>query len=313
MTTTTLSPVQQAVRDHLAKEFTREVIKVPLSGPDNLPSPHYGLCFDDAESRKDWMRCTVKQGYIPHTREDVALLSETVAAGLDLELDQVKISAFFKPNTGHRVAVQPTIGYRKALNASPLDTLWPKFIINANYGGSFTAQCGMYRDACSNMQMMRRVEHTTVSLRHVGNFRDNFEDTVQQWQSLSARFDSIVEAANHFRETQVRADEFYNTLYPEPSAADSAAKHRRHKEKLRSMMTRLIKERNKVGNTTADVVKCNLWELVNSVTGFVQHDKRKTKDGKKLDSVTKSFLGVADKECDKAWDYAFDAVPFAAA
>lgn len=303
---TTLSPIQEAVRTQLEKVFTREVIRVPLSGPDNLPSPHYGLCFDDAVGREDWMRCTVKQGYIPHTREDVAVLAETVAAGLDLPLEEVKISAHFKRGKGHRVAVQPTTKYRKELHNAPGDTLWPKFIINANYGGSFTAQCGMYRDACSNMQMMRRVEHTTVSLRHVGNFRDNFDDTVQQWQSLSAKFDNIVEAAAHMRDTQVKATDFFHELYPQPSEADPVSKHKRHKEKLTKMLDRIIRERNKLGDTSTDYTKCNLWELVNSVTGFVQHDKRKTRDGKKLTATQKAFLAIEDKECDRAWDYAFD-------
>jgi len=306
MTTKTMSDVQLAVRATIDETFTREVIKVPLAGPDNMPSPHYGLCFDDAEGRDDWMSPTVKKGYIPHTKEDVSMLAETVAAGLDLGLEDVQISCFFKPHRGHRVAVQPTKSYRKALCSNELDTMWPKFIINANYGGSFTAQCGMYRDACSNMQMMRRVEHTTVHLRHVGNFRENFDDTVQQWRSLATRFDSIMEVANNLKETKVRAADFYSALYPAPSEADTVAKHNRHKTKLESMMARLLKERDQLLEPSNDVVRCNLWELVNSVTGWVQHDKRKTKDGNKLSEVEKSFLGVADRESDKAWDYAFD-------
>lgn len=308
--TQTLSPIQAKIRETIFSTFQHEVIKVPLAGPDNQRSPHYGLCFDSLDAPKPlWMQPTVKKHYVPHTREDVAVLCETIALGLDLPLDQITIDCFFKPAKGQRVAVQPTTKYRKSVcSKNGADTLWPKFILNANYGGSFQAYLGMHRDVCSNMQMMRRVEGTTVNLRHHGNFRDHFDETVKQWKTLAAKFDNIVEAANHLKETRFNTADFYQHLYPEPSAAESKTKHRNRDRKLQKMMNRLIDERMKLGegNVTkvADLQTANLWELVNSVTGFVQHEKRQTQNGLQLSKSAKGFLAVDDPECNHAWDFA---------
>ena len=69
----TMSPIQTAIRETIFKTFQHEVIKLPLAGPDNQPSPHYGLCFDSLDAPKPlWMQPTVKKHYVPHTREDVA-------------------------------------------------------------------------------------------------------------------------------------------------------------------------------------------------------------------------------------------------
>ncbi len=302
MTTTNKTAVQQAVRDAIFTAFPKEVVKMPLCGPDNLPSPHYGLCFEDATSRGDWCSATVKQGYEPHTREDVAVICETIAAGLDVPLADIDISAAWKNGKGHRVAVQPTKAYRRSVASG--DTIWPKFIVRANYGGSFIASVGMYRDLCSNMQMMRRVENTTVYLRHVGSFRDNFDATVEEWQYLAAKFDNIVECATKLRESTVAVEEFYDRLYPQP---ETNASQTRHRNKLSAMFGRMVKERKQLGYSLADATdhkKANLWELVNSVTGWVQHSKRQTRNGQRLSDAAKAFAAVDDKECHGAFDLA---------
>ena len=66
-----MSNVTDFISDKLAKAFPRQVVKMPLFGPENIPSPHYGICFDDATEKADWCQCTVKKNYRPHTNEDV--------------------------------------------------------------------------------------------------------------------------------------------------------------------------------------------------------------------------------------------------
>lgn len=293
--------IETSIRNTIFNAFPNEVIKMPLSGPDNLPSPHYGLCFENASKREDWCSATVKKHYRPHTRNDLATICETVAKGIDLPLDQVSISCAWKNGQGHRVAVQPTTEYRKSICGT--DTIFPKFIVRANYGGAFVASVGMYRDLCKNMQMLRKVEGTTVNLRHTSNFQENFDSTVKQWQHLAAKFDNIVEAAKHLNDVRVNIADFYGTLYPETEVQTQRTKNSQRK-RMESMFSRLVDERlaaNKPGATDAETA--TLWELVNSVTGYVQHDQRRHGNPS---ADARAFAAVDDSRCDKAWDLAFE-------
>jgi hypothetical protein len=300
MTTANATELQAAIRNKIFQAFPREVIKMPLMGPDNCPSPHYGLCFDDATSASDWCRNTVKKNYRPHTREDLTAICETVATGIDLPLDQISISCAWKNGYGHRIAVQPTTEYRRSICGT--DTIFPKFIVRANYGGAFVASVGMYRDLCKNMQMLRKVEGTTVHLRHVSNFQENFDATVEQWQHLAAKFDNIVEAAQQLEQVRANVGEFYDTLYPQPELATKRSINS-HRKQIESMLGRLVDERLKADKAGAtDTRTATLWELVNSVTGYVQHDRSRRG---KLSDDARAFAAVDDPSCDKAWDLAF--------
>lgn len=293
--------LEASVRSTIFNAFPNEVIKMPLYGPDNLPSPHYGLCFENASKRSDWCSTTVKKHYRPHTRNDLATICETVAKGIDLPLDQISISCAWKDGRGHRIAVQPTAEYQREVTRN--DTIFPKFILRANYGGAFVASVGMYRHLCSNLQMIRRVEHTTVNLRHCSNFQENFDSTVEQWQHLAAKFDNIVEAAQQLNEQRVNVADFYDNLYPEPSNQTQRSRNS-HRRKLESMFGRLVDERIKADKPGAtDSKTATLWDLVNSVTGFVQHDQRR-KGNPTADA--RAFAAVDDLQCDKAWNLAFD-------
>ncbi len=47
--------------------------KLPLKGPDNLKTPHYGLFRSD---NGECLSYAPKSTYTPHTREDVIVLAE---------------------------------------------------------------------------------------------------------------------------------------------------------------------------------------------------------------------------------------------
>ena len=67
------------------------------------------------------------------------------------------------------------------------------------------------------------------------------------------------------------------------------------------MISRLWDEREKMGRLNDDPQQANLWELVNCVTGFEQHDR--TRHGN-LNAVQRALIAVDDSACDKAWNLA---------
>lgn len=292
------------VAQAIEQAFPREVVKMPLFGPDNIPTPHYGLCFEDAASREDWVQATCKRQYIPHTKQDVKDLCTAVAAGFDIAADDINIDAHFVTGKGHAVAVTPTKNYRRSIAGT--DTLFPTLYVRAYYGGSFKATVGMKRDVCSNLMMMRKVDGTSVSLRHVGNYREHFDDTVEQFRELIAISDNIVAAAKQLNEVRVDTTEFFQSLYP---AQVNERSQVRQENKLKAMITRLHKERLDLG-VDADIKQASVWELINAVQGYCQHDKTRRTSNK--DYAGRAFAALTDGEVDAAWDYGFSLAGLAA-
>lgn len=277
--------------------FSREVVKMPLFGPEGLPTPHYGLCFDDANSKDDWMSATVKKHYIPHTVQDVKDLCATVVEGFDLPSHAVDVKARFRKGKGHAVAIVPTQKHRRKIYGN--DTVWPSLYVRAYYGGAFKATIATKRDACSNLMMLRNVESTTVSLRHQGNYRENFDETVQQFRKLIDRFDDVVAAAKVLKQTKVNSSEFYDELYSHMRI--TKLQNRKFLDKVNAMKSIMERERLLLGELP-DGSKSDLWMLVNSVTGWVQHKKGRNGSNSK---ECRALQALDDTECDKAWNLAF--------
>ena len=299
MSTAFVSTVENKIRSTFG-----ETMKLPLMGPDNMPTPHYGICRTDIEGREAWFPRTMKKGYQEHTLEDVVEICRIAAAGFDLPDDKVKVDCCWGRN-GHRVSIAPSSDHRRALANSPEDTLWPRFILRADFGFKFVASAGMYRDACANLQMIRRVEGTTISLRHSSGFRDHFDDTVEDFRSLAAKYDNIVEAANALNERRVQTADFIAELFPEPAEDSSNAKKGRHRAKIEKMVLRLHREQSNIhGRVDMSNGKhwATSWQLANMVTGYVQHDMTRT--GKKTDDE-RAFMAIEDGLCDRAWDLAY--------
>jgi len=294
MSTAFVSTVENKIRETFG-----ETMKLPLMGPDNMPTPHYGICRTDIEGREAWFPRTMKKGYQEHTLDDVVEICRIAAAGFDLPDDQIKVDCCWGKN-GHRVSIAPTRDHRRTLANNEGDSLWPRFILRADFGFKFVASAGMFRDACSNLQMMRRVEGTTISLRHSSGFRDHFDETVSEFRSLAAKYDNIVEAASALNERRVSTAEFIAEMFPSPDDDATKAKKSRHIAQVEKMINRLTREQALTGSIV-DPAKATGWELANMVTGFVQHDK--TRVGK-LNKSERAFLAIEDSLCDKAWDLA---------
>lgn len=276
-----------------------ETMKLPLMGPDNMPTPHYGICRTDIEGPEAWFPRTMKRGYQEHTLDDVVDICRIAAEGFGLKDDQIKVDCCWGKN-GHRVSIAPTNEHRRTL-ARGEDSLWPRFVLRADFGFKFIASAGMFRDACSNLQMMRKVQGTTVSLRHTGGFRDHFDSTVDEFRTLAAKYDNIVEAANKLNERRVDTAEFLAQMFPPPAEASTESKISRHKKHIGQMIDRLQREQLKTG-VEVSARRATPWQLANMVTGFIQHDK--TRVGKP-NAAERAFMALDDKTCDKAWDLAF--------
>ena len=285
----------------VGEAFPFEVAKMPLFGPDNHRTPHFGLCRDDRTGEDAWCRVTVKKNYVPHSTEDVKHIASAAAYGFDVPLDEVDVSCSWRDGKGHRVSIKPSKAHRRNIYGKA-DNIFPQFIVSADYGGSLKADCGMFRDACKNMQMIRKVEGSSIRLCHTKDFRENFDATVSDFLHLAAKYDSVVEASRMLASRRVAMADFISELYP-VDESDTKGKKTRNVKKVQSIITRLLRERESLGDQVGnDLKSVSLWEAVNAVTGYVQHDKRSSRN---LGTDAESFLAVEDKESDAAWNLAF--------
>lgn len=288
-----MTTVGNQVRD----TFQFNILKLPLQGPDNLRTPHYGLFRSDTG---DCLPVSVSSRFVPHTTEDVAVMAEAASAGFGIPADRVTVRAsWFK--TGHRVCVRPDKELRRSIHGSN-DNIWPSLLIRADYGAAFTSSLSVFRDACKNLMMLRKVEGTTVSIAHRGNFRDEFDSLVGQFTYLAARFDSVVDVIHKLDDRKVAIADFLTHLYPVPEETSKSIVTR-HREKMQSLLSRLADERIKTGrdNPNDFAGEASLWEMVNVVTGFVQHDSQVRG---KLSKVERAFRAADSRDCDKAWELA---------
>lgn len=283
--------VAQAVRDY----FSFDVQKLPLRGPDNLLTPHYGLFRSD---NGDCIPVAVTAKHKPHTTDDVVALAEASAMSFDCDVE-VNCSWF---KTGHRVQIRPGKAYRKSVYGSN-DNVWPSIIIRGDYGGTFIASCGMYRDACRNLAVIRRADGITVSIAHRGDFRDKMNTLIDDFRGLAAKFDNVYEIAVHLNERRVAIRDFLNGAVQAPAEDASKNSHTRYENKIQKILERLSRERQLTGRPDANdfTGDASLWEMANAVTGYLQHDAQVRGT---LTASDRAFRAADSSECDRIWDFA---------
>lgn len=283
MSIATLTSVKNEVLD----SFPFTIDKFPLTGPDGLCTPHYGLFRSD---NAECLDVSVKKGYVPHTRDDIAALAEAAIKGFGSEYDAT-VKCKWIPKRGHRVIIEPSRDYRRTVFGSD-DNIFPRAIIRADYGRAFRADFGMFRDTCSNLMMIRGVKATSFSIRHTNSLRDKMDELISGFEGLAASADNVYEIALKLEAERASVKEFLSTLYPGDSKHDI--------RRAQKMLTRLMQEKRETGRALV-VEEASLWELVNCVTGYVEHDK--TRRGKP-DSTTRALLALDDKESEEAWKLA---------
>jgi hypothetical protein len=272
MTQISSSDVSASVRS----AFDFSVDKFPLSGPDRLTTPWYALFRSDTESVVG--KGSVTSRYVPHQTEDVLALVDAASEAFDGDID---VKCHFRD--GHYVSIQPNSHDRLKVYGEQYN-VWPRVIINAGYDGrAFSATMGYYRDLCRNLAMMRRVEGTTVSIRHTSGLRGHMDSLIGTFNTLKDSWKGLSDVIMHLQNVDVQVVDFLNEIYPQPDGDASKRGITVHRERTEAIFKRLQDERYRSGRAAmSSDFTVSAWEAFNAVQGFVQHDAQ-SKTGFKSD------------------------------
>ena len=259
-----MSVVSDSVVDAVKSKFDFTVDKFPLSGPDGLKTPLYGLFRSDT---MDYVGKPCSKHYVAHQSDDVLALVESAGEAFEGVGD---VQCHFRD--GHYVSITPSRDQRRAIYGTS-DNIFPRFIVNAGYDGrAFSAIMGFYRDACSNLAMMRQIEGTSVSIRHGSGLREKMDDLIQTFSVLRESWATLGDVIAELQTREVRMADFLDQIYEQP-AEDSKRGKTVHKNRTEAIFRRLSRERFTTGRGTMDSqFNVSAWEAYNAVQGYVQHD-----------------------------------------
>ncbi len=248
----------------VAAAFNFTVDKLPLFGPDNIRSRHYGLFRSD---NSDEIGSPVTARYVPHQTEDVLALVDAASEAFE---GVASVDTYFRD--GHYVTIQPTREQRQAIFGTA-DNIFPRVIIRAGYDGkAFNAAMGYYRDACRNLAIMRQVSGTTVSIRHTSGLRSRMDSLIQSFSNLRDSWTDLSATAVALESTRVNLADFLREVYGEPEA-DSGRAVTIHRNRTEAIFNRVMDERNRTGRGSIPAdFRVSGWEAFNAVQGFVQHE-----------------------------------------
>lgn len=258
---------QTAIGD-VKRNFDFTVNKFPLSGPDNMKTPFYGMFRSDTSEN---VGGTVKRGYVPHQSEDVVALTEAAAAAFD---DNIRVGCHFK--NGHYVNICPSDETRKSIFGKN-DNIFPRVIIRAGYDGqAFSATMGYYRDLCRNLAMMRSVKSTCVRVRHSSNLRTKMDDLIQTFSTVRESWADLYTVIGELETRPVKIAEFMDQIYgqPDPNSKRGVTVHRKRTE---AIVNRIMRERYESNRQTVISGEVSAWEAWNGIQGYVQHDATRQK------------------------------------
>lgn len=264
------SATSATLADRIRAAFPFTVDRYPLSGPDGLRTSWYGLFRSDTGAAVGPGSITAR--YEPHTLDDVAALADAASAAFGGAAD---VKCHF--SDGHYVVVQPSREDRLAVFGT--DTYWPRMVISAPYGGggSFRASLALYRDACRNLAILRRVAGTTVAIRHTEGLRDRMADLLETFGTLRARWGSVADTVAAMEARRVDLPAFLDAVYGEPG--DSPRARATHRRRTAAIVSRVIRERAATGRPPLEMAGrsawVSAWEAYNSVQGWTQHDARR--------------------------------------
>ena len=259
-----MSVVSDSGVDSGKSMFDFSVDKFPLSGPDGLKTPLYGLFRSDT---MDYVGKPCSKHYVAHQSDDVLALVESAGEAFEGVGD---VQCHFRD--GHYVSIAPSRDQRRAIYGTS-DNIFPRFIVNAGYDGrAFSAIMGFYRDACSNLAMMRQIEGTSVSIRHGSGLREKMDDLIQTFSVLRESWATLGDVIAELQTREVRMADFLDQIYEQP-AEDSKRGKTVHKNRTEAIFRRLSRERFTTGRGTMDSqFNVSAWEAYNAVQGYVQHD-----------------------------------------
>jgi hypothetical protein len=253
------------VAEKVRRAFDFTIDKFPLTGPENMQTPFYGLFKSDTGTAVGYG--SVSDRYQPHTTDDVLALVEAAGHAFDGVAD---VKTHF--DHGHYVSIQPNKEQRLAVYGTT-DNVFPRIVIDAGYGGqAFRASLGLYRDVCRNMMIMRQAEGTTVSIRHTSSLRLQMDELVTTFASLEQTWGNLTTVVQEMASREVRMVEFLNAIYGEPKS-DEGRSVTIHRNRTEAIFRRLQSERVRTGRgTLGNEFVVTGWEAFQAVQGYVQHD-----------------------------------------
>jgi hypothetical protein len=257
---------QTSIASQVASAFSFSVDKFPLTGPEGMRTPFYGLFrSDNCEVVHDK---SVSSDYHPHTTDDVVTLVESAQS----VFGECKPRCHF--SKGHYVDLMPSKSDRLDVYGTA-DSVWPRLQISAGYNGKpFQFFLGTYRDLCKNMHIFRSVSGTSFSFRHDGNLRDNMEELIGCLTSLKEGWSNLKDTIVRMENTKVSLSEFMTKIYGDGRELEKA-KLTRHENRTAKIVRRVINEQNRSGRNSmvASDDTVTAWEAFNAIQGFVQHDQ----------------------------------------
>lgn len=276
----------KTIRNDIFGAFPHEVDKVQLNNPaTGKPSNHWCLVHDGQE-----LPVSVKKGYVPHTRDDVATLCEAAQEAFG---GKVKIATTFR--NGHFVSIQPTDSYRRSVFGT--DTINPRLIIQAHCGGgSFKASLGWYRDVCRNLTWLRSVAVVSESIQHSSKLAAQHANLVDTFSIVAKGWESTGDFLAQMEQRQVRVNVLLAELMgtrPE----DAGRGQTMFDKKIVAIDSILIRERMKLGKAARPAMEATAWELFNAIQGYSQHQK--SRKGKPTDTM-RAVIANNDPEVLKA-------------
>jgi hypothetical protein len=287
-------------RSVVEKAYPFEVVKLPLHGPDNLQTPHFGLFRDDRTENAS-VGVAVSNRYEPHTRDDICALVEASEQAFD---GTIKPRCAWRD--GHIITVTPSDSYRRQVYRSDQrdnggDNVWPRLIIRAGYDAqAFTCSLGFYRDVCINLSMFQSVGGVYRKLRHLNSLRDRMPELINDISEVAGQWDGVVETIHAMQQREINLADFVRTVYPPPSEDAKKGAQTRYENRVAAIFRRVSRERQQLGRPSISEGAgwlVNGWEAFNGVQGYVQHDH--TRHGK-ADRFDRMLLALNDKHVTQA-------------
>ena len=271
--------VATPVLEQVASRFDFSVDKFPLSGPDGMSTPFYGLFRSDTSAVVG--SSSVTSRYVPHTTDDVlALVEATQEAFTDC-------TATCHFNEGHYVTLSPTKDMRRSIFGTA-DNIFPRLTIRAGFDGqAFQVVMGYFRDTCLNLSMMRSVRSTVQRIVHNGNLRDRMDQLIAQFSGLREGWEDLSDTIERMQGNDVNLSEFLDSIYPVPDAVEGR-EVTVHRNRTEEIFNRVMRERVKTGRPRFQVGQdkiVSVWEAYNAVQGHVQHKATRKQGTSDFDRV----------------------------
>jgi hypothetical protein len=245
--------------------FNFNVKKFPLTGPDNTPTPAFGLFRDDNWAFVGSGNNAVTKDYVPHTTDDVVALTEAACTAFECDM---QMKAIF--DNGHIVSLAPTDAIRKAIYGTA-DNIFARIHLNFGYQkSSCIASMGWWRDACDNLTIPHMIEGTKTTIRHSGSLRDKMDELIRNFQSLREGWGGMTDLIARMNDSETNVAEMLAAVFGD-SPEEAGSRRTRHDNRTKAIVRRIMNERVNTGRPSRTPGVASVWEIYNGIQGYQQH------------------------------------------